>query len=147
MIGSTLAAFVALALAGIGLALLVWWLWRLWEGEEEEVVAPSRTAVAIEIEAEEPAKEVEAPAPDDLKRIEGIGPKTESALQEGGINTYAQLAAADPDEIREILRASDPRLASRANPISWSKQAALAGKGEWEKLEALQAELKGGRLA
>jgi predicted flap endonuclease-1-like 5' DNA nuclease len=160
MIGSTLAAFIALALAGTGLALLVWWLWRLWEGDEEETVAPPRTA-SIEIEAEappaeatvvvvepeEPIEEVEAVPPDDLTRIEGIGPKTESALQKGGVSTYAQLAAADPDGIREILMASDPRLASRASPVSWSKQAALAAKGEWETLDALQSELKGGRLA
>jgi small subunit ribosomal protein S2 len=165
MIGSTFAAFVALALAGAGLALLVWWLWRLWQGDKEEAVAPSRAAAAIEIEAEapaaeatvtvveaeaeveEPAEDVESPAPDDLKRIEGIGPKIESVLQGGDISTYAQLADADPDEIREILRESDPGLLRIAHPISWSKQAALAAEGNWDGLKALQSELKGGRVA
>jgi predicted flap endonuclease-1-like 5' DNA nuclease len=174
MIGAILVAFFALAVAGAGLALLVWWLWHLWKRHEEEAVAPSRAAAAIEIkaeappaevvvpvveaEAEEPAEEVEAeaaaeevaeeaepPAPDDLKRIGGIGPKIAGALQEGGISTYAQLAAADPDELRQIMGESDSRLRRIANPSTWPEQAALAADGDWDGLKALQSGLKAGR--
>jgi predicted flap endonuclease-1-like 5' DNA nuclease len=31
---------------------------------------------------------------DDLKKIEGIGPKLEEVFNEAGINTYAELASA-----------------------------------------------------
>ena len=85
--------------------------------------------------------------PDDLKRIEGIGPKLSSVLQEAGIMTFAQLAAASPDELEQVLRAADPRLLRLADPASWPEQAALAATGEWEALEALQGTLKRGRRA
>lgn len=167
MLGTVFAAFVALALAGAGLALLVWWLWLLWKRREEEAAA-ARTVAAIEIKAEappaeveepteepevaeaeveveEPVEEAEPPAADNLKRIEGIGPKIESVLQAAGIATYAQLADADADQIREILREADPRLLRIASPSTWSEQAKLAADGDWDGLATLKGELKGGR--
>jgi hypothetical protein len=141
MIGSTFAAFVALALAGAGLALLVWWLWRLWQGDKEEAVAPSRAAAAIEIEAEAPAAEATVTVVEAEAEVEEPAEDVESPAPD------AQLADADPDEIREILRESDPGLLRIAHPISWSKQAALAAEGNWDGLKALQSELKGGRVA
>jgi len=41
--------------------------------------------------------------PDDLKKIEGVGPKIASILAEAGFETFAKLAKADPEKIREIL--------------------------------------------
>ena len=38
----------------------------------------------------------EPPRKDDLKKVEGIGPKIEGLLNAAGIYTWAQLAAADP---------------------------------------------------
>ena len=81
--------------------------------------------------------------PDDLKVIEGIGPKTAGALQSSGIKTYAQLSSASVEQIRAVL--TENRI--RANPTTWPEQAKLAASGKWEALEALQAKLKGGRKA
>ena len=86
-------------------------------------------------------------APDDLKRIEGIGPRFSSVLQAAGIMTFAQLAAATPEGLEQILEAEDPRLSRLADPTSWPEQAALAAVGDWEALAALQETLKGGRRA
>jgi predicted flap endonuclease-1-like 5' DNA nuclease len=80
--------------------------------------------------------------PDDLKRIEGIGPKISGVLQEAGITTFAQLAGADVGRLRQILREAGVRV---ANPTTWPEQAGLAAVGQWDGLEALQATLKGGR--
>lgn len=44
----------------------------------------------------------EAPAGDDLKRIPGIGPKYEKALNELGIRTFAQIAAWTADDVERI---------------------------------------------
>lgn len=150
MAGTLFAAFLGLVLGGVGVALLVWLLWWLWQRRE-----PEEAAAAIEIkveelaqEAEEPAEEPEPPAPlepDDLTRIEGIGPKISSVLQAGGITTFAQLADTDVDQLREILEQSDPRLLRLANPTTWPEQASLAAAGNWDALKALQQELKGGR--
>jgi predicted flap endonuclease-1-like 5' DNA nuclease len=87
------------------------------------------------------------PKPDNLTRIEGIGPKISSVLQEAGITTFAQLADTTPDQIEQILEEADPRLQRLAKPETWPEQAALAASGEWEALEALQKGFKAGRRA
>ena len=162
---------LVLAFAGVfHIAWVLWWLWERLSGEEEAApieieaapvefeAAPSDPVVeapAVEAEAEEVAGEIELEAkapeppaePDDLKRIEGIGPKLSSVLQEAGIMTYAQLADATPEQLEQILEAADPRLLRLAKPASWPEQAALAATGEWEALEALQGTLKRGRKA
>ena len=83
---------------------------------------------------------------DDLKLIEGIGPKIEQILKDGGINTWAQLAATKADKIKELLTAAGSRYASH-DPTTWPEQADLAAKGEMDKLKAWQDELDGGRPA
>ena len=165
MIRTILGLVAGMVLAFAGVFLIAWVLYWLWErlgGKEEpepiEIDAqppePDVAAPAVEEEAEEeeeiePELEVKAPEPpvepDDLKRIEGIGPKLSSVLQEAGIVTFAQLAAAGPEEIEQILEAADPRLLRLAHPASWAEQAALAAAGEWEALEALKGTLKRGR--
>lgn len=81
--------------------------------------------------------------PDDLKVIEGIGPKTAGVLKSSGIKTYKQLSLAGVEQIKTVL--TENRI--RANPTTWPEQAKLAAAGKWEALEALQAKLKGGRKA
>ena len=92
-----------------------------------------------------PVAEPAAPTePDDLRRIEGIGPKISAALQAAGLVTFAQVAATEADSLRQILREGGIRM---ANPATWPEQARLASAGEWEALAALQDRLKGGRKA
>lgn len=148
---------VGLALTVAGVVLFAWLLWWLWTRREEEA---QEQAAVLEIEAEEPVEtraveieleveeveEAEAPSkPDDLKVVEGIGPKISSVLQEAGIATFAQLADATAGQIEQILEAADPRLLRLADPATWPEQAALAASGQWDALEALQDELKGGK--
>jgi hypothetical protein len=94
---------------------------------------------------EESATEVAAPAsPDALKKLEGVGPKVEGVLNAAGISTYAQLAAADVEKLREVLAEAKLQM---MDPSGWIEQAELAAKGDWDTLEKLQDELKGGRRA
>ncbi len=79
---------------------------------------------------------------DDLKCIEGIGPKMSALLETAGITTFAQLAAADINRLQGLLR--DNRW-TFADPTTWPEQASLAAAGDWQALEILQGELKGGR--
>lgn len=85
------------------------------------------------------------PKLDDLKVVEGIGPKIEGLLKAGGINTWAELAAAEVSRLKEILTEAGPRYKLH-NPSTWPQQAGLAATGQWEKLEKLQDELDGGRV-
>lgn len=81
-------------------------------------------------------------APDDLVRLEGIGPKVARILNDAGITTFAALAAANPAEIQRTLSAAGLQM---MNPEGWVEQARLAALGDWAGLEKLQSELKGGR--
>ncbi len=82
-------------------------------------------------------------AGDDLRRIEGIGPKMAAALNAAGILTFAQLAEAGEDTLRAAIEAAGMRFAPSMS--SWAEQAQLAAQGDWAGLEALQASLTGGR--
>ncbi|MCU0354187.1 MAG: hypothetical protein MUD08_10690 [Cytophagales bacterium] len=94
-------------------------------------------------EAKTRRKKADKPAGDDLKKIEGIGPKIEGLLHGKGIYTFAQLAASKENELRGILTEAGPRFKMH-NPASWMEQASLAAVGDWDKLETLQDSLKGG---
>ena len=115
--------------------------------EAREAAAAKKAAEAQEkVTAEKPVVEPTASAePDDLKRIEGIGPEISSVLQTAGIKTFAQLAELEVDRIKKILGDADPNLLRLADPGTWPKQARLAAAGKWEALEKWQARLKGGK--
>ncbi len=83
-------------------------------------------------------------AADDLKIIEGIGPKVQQLLNQHGIHTFAQLAAADVAQVKSWLEAAGY---GYMDPGSWPQQADLAAKGDSEGLQKLQDSLKGGRTA
>jgi predicted flap endonuclease-1-like 5' DNA nuclease len=108
---------------------------------EPEVPAEPEPEPALP--AEEPAEKAEAEAEkQNLKRIEGIGPKIESVLHAAGVLSYAQLAESTPAQLQEILDDARIRI---ADPTTWPEQAALAAAGDWQGLELLQSQLKGGR--
>ncbi|MGR7812674.1 50S ribosomal protein L21 [Lacinutrix undariae] len=94
-----------------------------------------------------PKKEVKKAAPkatakaDDLKKIEGIGPKIAETLVAAGIASYADLAKADSANISEII--ADVR----GNHVTdtWPAQAQLAADGKWDELKKWQDELDGGK--
>jgi len=80
---------------------------------------------------------------DDLKKVEGIGPKIAGLFVEAGIDTFAKLAKADVAQLKEILTAAGSRYASK-NPTSWPKQAKMAADGKWDELTEWQDSVKGG---
>jgi large subunit ribosomal protein L19 len=80
---------------------------------------------------------------EDLKRIEGIGPKINDALIAAGITTYAQLAASKEDSLKAALEASDMK--SHPSLGSWAAQADLLAKGDEEGFKALTDSLNAGR--
>jgi len=58
--------------------------------------------------------------PDDLTKVEGIGPKISQALAASGITTFTQLSA------------------------TWPKQAKMAANEKWDELAKYQDSLNGG---
>lgn len=109
---------------------------------EVETAVP---AVVEEAAADAPApKAKKGPKLDDLKIIEGVGPKIETLLKEGGINTWAELAAAEVDRLKEILDAAGPRYQIH-DPSTWPAQAKFAAEGKFDELKEYQDMLIGGR--
>ncbi|MBK8054110.1 MAG: hypothetical protein IPK35_12780 [Saprospiraceae bacterium] len=81
---------------------------------------------------------------DDLKAVEGIGPKIESLLHNAGIKTWKALSETPVSRIQEILTAAGPRFAL-ADPGTWPNQSGLAADGKWDELQALQDALNAGK--
>ncbi len=81
---------------------------------------------------------------DDLKLIEGIGPKIEQLFHKADIKTWQKLSETNTKTMQEILNKAGTQY-SLANPKTWAKQSALAAKGNWKKLKSLQDSLKGGK--
>ncbi len=109
-----------------------------------EVVAAEQ--VVTEVVAEEkPKKATKKKAEgDDLKLIEGVGPKIADLLINAGIVTFADLAATPVEKVSEILDAAGSRFAMH-NPATWADQAALARDGKWDELKELQDKLNAGK--
>ncbi|MEL6358065.1 MAG: helix-hairpin-helix domain-containing protein [Bacteroidota bacterium] len=82
--------------------------------------------------------------PNDLKVVEGIGPKIEGLFKAAGINTWSELAETSVERMQEILTAAGDRY-RLANPGTWAQQARLAAEGKWDELSRLQDQLKGGK--
>ncbi len=80
---------------------------------------------------------------DDLKKVEGIGPKIAELFVAAGIDTFAKLAKAPQKDLKTILEGAGSRYASK-NPGSWPKQAKMAAEGKWDELKKWQDETKGG---
>src|SRR5690606_36519492 len=75
----------------------------------EEVSAKSEDASSVT--TAEPLEEAPVTKPadkeeDDLKKIEGIGPKVAEVLNEAGITTFAKLATSKAEDIKDILEKS-----------------------------------------
>ena len=81
---------------------------------------------------------------EDLTKVEGIGPKINELLNKDGIYSFADLAKATPTRLNGVLDKAGPRFQMH-DPATWPQQAALAARGDWTGLEALQDRLDAGR--
>jgi large subunit ribosomal protein L21 len=110
---------------------------------EPKKAAPKKEAApkAVAPKKEAAPKKAVATKADDLKKVEGIGPKIAETLIAAGISTFAELAKATPAKIAEII--ADVR----GNHVTdtWPAQAKLAADGKWDELKKWQDELDGGK--
>ena len=90
------------------------------------------------------AEKIIASVKDDLKKIEGIGPKIEEILNTAGIISYADLSNSGTDELKALLATGGKRYQIH-NPSTWAQQARLAASGKWDELQKWQDELSGGK--
>jgi len=88
-----------------------------------EAPAAKAAPVVKEVKEEAPKAAPKAKAKgDDLKKLEGVGPKLAEILNEAGITTYAELAESSVEKVQEILEAAGSRYASK-DPAPWIAEA------------------------
>lgn len=155
------------------LALLLWWWYNKKIGNlqnineelngrikylesELDACRKTRVSIAVDTTASTGANAVVAglaagatpvaPAlKDDLKIVEGIGPKIEELFNKAGIYSFAQLANMSVSQMKEILDKAGSRFQIH-DPTTWADQASLARDGKWDELKKWQDELYKGKL-
>lgn len=114
------------------------------EPKAAKVATPKKAAAPKAAKEEVAPKKVKAAKGDDLKLVEGIGPKIEELLHAAGIITFNDLANTEVSKVQEILDAAGSKYKIH-DPGTWGKQAKLAADGKWDELMELQDVLKGGK--
>lgn len=119
--------------------------------------AGSETSGTADVKAEAPTKEDDFDANaakaaigksiklNDLKVIEGIGPKIEGLFNNEGITTWGGLADLNVARCREILMTGGDRYRLH-DPASWPMQARMCAEGKWKDLARWQDDHKHGKL-
>lgn len=82
--------------------------------------------------------------PDDLKIVEGIGPKIEELFHAAGIYTWKALAETSVELCQDILDNAGEKYRIH-KPGTWPKQAEMAYLGKWHELRDWQDSMRGGR--
>ncbi|WP_290700900.1 50S ribosomal protein L21 [Lacinutrix sp.] len=111
------------------------------EPKVEAKAAAPKAEPKAKVAAAKPAAKKATGKADDLKKVEGIGPKIASVLAEAGISTFAELAKTEASKISEIIAGV------RGNHVTdtWPAQAQMAADGKWDELKKWQDELDGGK--
>ncbi|QWX83423.1 hypothetical protein H0I23_13305 [Cellulophaga sp. HaHaR_3_176] len=111
---------------------------------EPPIVAPVTPTIAFDALAAKVAfgKTVKQ---DDLKLVEGIGPKIEGMFKDAGIKTWKALSNAKVSECQKVLDGGGTRYKIH-DPASWPIQAKMCYEGKWKELAKWQSEHKGGKL-
>ena len=81
----------------------------------------------------------------DLKIVEGIGPKIEGLFHNFGIKTWKDLSEVSTDRCQEVLNSGGDRYRIH-DPASWPMQAKMAFKGQWKELAKWQDDHKAGKF-
>ncbi|MDC6365296.1 MULTISPECIES: hypothetical protein [Flavobacteriaceae] len=108
------------------------------------LTATAPTAIAFDADAAKIAfgKKIKQ---DDLKIVEGIGPKIEGLFHNFGIKTWKALSESSTDKCQEVLDSGGDRYRIH-DPASWPMQAKMAYEGQWKELAKWQDEHKGGKF-
>lgn len=82
---------------------------------------------------------------DDLKIVEGIGPKIEGLFHNFDIKTWKALSETSADTCQKVLDSGGKRYRIH-DPASWPMQAKMAHEGHWEQLAQWQEKHRAGKF-
>lgn len=80
----------------------------------------------------------------DLKIVEGIGPKIEELFHDAGIKTWKALSETSVEQCQQILDNAGEKFRIH-KPATWRKQCELAYLGKWSELKQWQEKMTGGK--
>ncbi|GLU43390.1 hypothetical protein [Allomuricauda sp. NBRC 101325] len=80
----------------------------------------------------------------DLKLVEGIGPKIEGLFHNFNIKTWKKLSETSADTCQKVLDSGGKRYRIH-DPASWPMQAKMAYEGHWEQLAEWQEKHRAGK--
>ncbi len=83
---------------------------------------------------------------DDLKVVEGIGPKIEGLCHGIGIRTWFDLSTTEVSLLRTMLTDAGSRFRAQ-DPTTWPQQAKLLAEGRWVDFKALTDRLSSGKAS
>lgn len=81
---------------------------------------------------------------DDLKLVEGIGPKIAEQLNKHGLKTWADVATAKPAQLKKVLAEAGDRFQMH-DPSSWPEQCRMMVEHRWDELRKYQRKLSSAR--
>lgn len=114
--------------------------------ERDDWVGQAKKCLEANNSPKESGQPVATSTTDNLKVIEGIGPKIELLLQGAGIHSFAELAETSVEQLKEVLRMAGGDRYRMHDPSTWPEQARLAAAGDMGKLKAYQEFLSGGKI-
>ena len=109
--------------------------------EPKKTRRPRRSSAEVALE-KEAAQAALRESGQDFTIIEGIGPAVTKLLHSVGIKSFQDLAAAELEMLRGLMKA---RRNNIADPTTWAQQAQMVIDNDREGLEQLQNELKRNR--
>jgi predicted flap endonuclease-1-like 5' DNA nuclease len=80
----------------------------------------------------------------DLKIVEGIGPKIEELFHAAGIKTWQAMSETSTEKLQAVIDVAGERF-SVHDAGTWAKQAEFAYQGKWQELKDWQNQLDGGK--
>ncbi len=114
------------------------------DGDEDAFAAlTDRLIAGRDVSKTAKGDDVPPPPPDDLARIEGIGPKIAAALVTADVRTFRQLAEADQATLTKAIK--DAGISFAPSLATWSEQAKLLADGDEDAFAVLTARLIAGR--
>lgn len=116
-------------------------------GKEKKAAVKTENEEVLSVPESEVSKPADNPVttPDNLRIIEGIGPKIVEVLKKSGITDFRSLASASVEKLENILKNEGPRYALQ-NPSTWPMQAGLAAEGKLDELEKIKLKIIDGVL-
>lgn len=111
---------------------------------KSKAATKSKPAKAKSTKAKTTKPKKTASKADDLKKLDGIGPKIAALFKDQKVDTFAKLAKLEDGKLSDLIQEAGVRV-RKGDPQYWKKQADLAAQDKWDEVKKLQLKHKSQR--